>query len=104
MFISYCNVYQLKYTNGMTNTKFSLFQQIVTDLRASGLMQQRIADTCACSQPNIMRLEQEADLNPRWSTGQALIQLHARTCSDSKVKAVQRLIKDNPARRRRLRL
>lgn len=79
----------------------SLFQKIVTDLRKEDLTQQDIAEAIGISQPNVVRLERETDLDPRWSSGDQLIKLHASSCSKTKIAAVNRLIKGNPARRRR---
>lgn len=54
------------------------FQRIIKDLRLAGWTQVEIAGYVGCTQPNIARIIKESNIDPRWSTGDALIRLHKK--------------------------
>lgn len=53
--------------------------QLLIDLSARGYTQPEIAKRCGCSQSMISDLSRGKTLDPRFSLGLALRQMHART-------------------------
>jgi len=56
------------------------FQGLLKDLKREGLTQQQVADICGVSQATINRLYRRLQIDPLYSTGAAIVELHRVRC------------------------
>ena len=56
------------------------FQALIRDLVKAAWTQNEIATEVGCSQANIARLLKVVGAEPKWSVGQAIIDLHHDEC------------------------
>ena len=60
--------------------KNTYFVKLLAELKAKGIKQQFVADSLAVSKSNISEIATGKNINPLFSTGDGIVQIHKEHC------------------------